>query len=117
MLLVEYRGRLGDVKKTNLDAFVRSATRISDKTDLDEAQTRVSSVLDRMATIFKARDGLLGSQGRIVVYYWIFREATTESDYGLSTISRQFRSRAKEESGVGAVDKDSGPGRPRAANL
>lgn len=72
LLLVEFRGRLVDTKKVQLDRFVEEGT-LAETTDVESAAKRVLTTLDRFAEVFNANDKLLKSQGPIIPYYWLLR--------------------------------------------
>jgi hypothetical protein len=93
VLLLEFRGKFVDTKKSQLDAFVEvgkqsrpSPAQISlrnlDPTILaqispknfDTTVQRCRKVLNDMVHVFKERDPLLRSQGPLTVYYWFVKE-------------------------------------------
>ncbi|WP_448139543.1 DUF262 domain-containing protein [Stenotrophomonas sepilia] len=67
-------GKILDTKKPLLDNFVRSF-RSGKKSQVSNLVSRVSLVLDSMASVFSPSDGLLASQSVIPVYYLLFRRA------------------------------------------
>lgn len=69
ILLIEYSNGFTDTKRKNLDKFV-SLVNNPDELDLIyQAAYRAEQVLDKMHSIFKAKDPLLSSSGLIPVYY------------------------------------------------
>jgi Protein of unknown function DUF262 len=74
LLLIEYQGRLVDVKKTHLDRFVEQALYAEAPDEsYSAARRRVEEELDHMEHAFMNRDPLLRSAGPIVIYYWLIR--------------------------------------------
>ena len=74
LLLIEFRGKLVDVKKTPLDRFVNDGLQAdADMDEFERAANRVENILSRMTELFIPRDSLLSSQGSIPVYYWLIR--------------------------------------------
>lgn len=107
LLLLEFRGRFTDTKRTQLDQFtieVAQAPGQSSKeeehydqeaaeqsfveegwyaehADVDRSAKRATKVLDQMTGIFQERDPLLRSQGPLVLYYWLVRNyGSTHND-------------------------------------
>ncbi|MBX3265757.1 MAG: DUF262 domain-containing protein [Acidobacteria bacterium] len=80
VLLFEYRGRLAETKKRNLDDFVRDTRTGNSKGELELAGRRCIDVLDDMSKIFLPKDRLLGAAGIVPVYYWFVRQ-TSEREY------------------------------------
>lgn len=72
LLLIEFRGKLVDTKKTHLDRFVDEGKK-SESIDIDRAAARVGQVLNSMHDIFSPNDPLLASQGPVPLYYWFVR--------------------------------------------
>jgi hypothetical protein len=84
-LYIEHRGGLTDLKKRDLDEFVRSF-KVGDRRD--EAQAlyeQASRTLDAMEPIFLPGDPLLTSVGMITIYYQLVREALIEDWLGSVT--------------------------------
>ena len=73
LLLVEFRGKFVDTKKSQLDGFVDDGIR-SQLRNFDTTVQRCRRVLNDMAHVFKERDPLLKSQGPLTVYYWFVKE-------------------------------------------
>jgi hypothetical protein len=73
MLLVEFRGRLVDTKKKQLDNLVVETATQAETDSVDRAVSRVMGVLDGMSAVFLERDTLLGAEGRVLLYYWFVR--------------------------------------------
>jgi hypothetical protein len=72
VLYFEYSGKPRETKKTNLDQFVRAATRrVKEKLEL--SARKVVDVLNDMSEVFLPKDKLLGSAGIFPVYYWFIR--------------------------------------------
>jgi hypothetical protein len=72
ILLIEFRGRFVDTKKTHLDRFVDEGL-LSANDSVDRATSRVEELLTQMTSVFQAQDPILSSQGSIPVYYWLIR--------------------------------------------
>jgi Protein of unknown function DUF262 len=75
ILLIEFRGKFVDTKRTHLDRFVQEGLK-SQTTTFDRAAERVKEVLDDMASVFAPKDLLLSSQGPITLYYWFVKRHT-----------------------------------------
>ena len=80
LLLIESKGQLASLKKSDLDAFVFEASREDLPEEMDQrlvpyqqAMSRVQDTMDRMALGFGPRHSLLGSSGIVPLYYWFFR--------------------------------------------
>lgn len=72
LLLLEFRGKIVDTKKTHLDRFVEEGVQ-SQTDDLQRAADRVDFNLNLLCDVFALQDKLLSSQGLIPVYYWLTR--------------------------------------------
>jgi hypothetical protein len=68
-LLIEYRGSLVDLKKKNLDQFVRDGATTSDPDQYYDAAYRAKEVVEKMTSAFEKKDRLLSSQGLLPVIY------------------------------------------------
>jgi hypothetical protein len=78
-LLVEFRGKLVDTKRVALDRFVdEGIASDSQVSGFQRAAKRVQDNLKRMNTVFLTKDPLLTSQGAVVPYYWLIRNAPIE---------------------------------------
>jgi hypothetical protein len=77
MLMLEFRGRFVDTKKTQLDDFVKEFIEVglmSQAKNFNEASQNCIKVLNDMVLVFRERDPLLRSQGPLTVYYWFVKE-------------------------------------------
>lgn len=84
LLLIEFRDELVDVKKTNLDRFVREAERSDSPVwDFEQVTVRVKAMLDVLADIFIIKDPLLRSEGPVVMYYWFVRTLPQSERVGI----------------------------------
>ncbi len=79
LLLVEFRGKLVDTKKVNIDRFVEEGVK-AESSGFEHAAERVSEILDTMVKVFTERDPLLRSQGPVTPYYWLVRAHPDKSD-------------------------------------
>jgi hypothetical protein len=79
ILLIEFRGKFVDTKRTQLDRFVQEGLQ-SQATTFDRAASRVKLVLEDMASVFAKKDPLLSSQGPVTLYYWLVRNHGTQQD-------------------------------------
>ncbi len=77
ILLIEFRGKFVDTKRTHLDRFVQEGLK-SQVTTFDRAGARVRDVLHHMAEVFAPKDVLLSSQGPITLYYWFVKNHPDE---------------------------------------
>jgi len=94
ILLIEFRGKFVDTKRTHLDRFVQEGLK-SQATTFDRAASRVKEVLDGMASVFVRKDPLLGSQGPITLYYWLVKNHTAKNE-ALREFLVDFDARRKE---------------------
>jgi len=77
ILLIEFRGKFVDTKRTHLDRFVQEGVK-SQATTFDRAAGRVRNVLKDMVSVFDRKDPLLSSQGPITLYYWFVKNHVDE---------------------------------------
>lgn len=74
LLRLEFRGTIVDLKKNDLDRFVKEAELAEANVgEFEAAQTRCREVLSHMERVFLPKDPLLRTQGPVVVYYWLIR--------------------------------------------
>lgn len=78
LLLTEFRGKLVDTKKIQLDRFVTEAVD-AESDNFESAAIKVKSVLDSMYKSFLDKDNLLKSSGLIPVYYTLFKDFSNKS--------------------------------------
>ena len=74
LLLVEFLGKFAETKKKQLDELVSKCVG-SEAADIRPAFRRVKRTLDMMTTVFSSEDALLRSQGPIVLYYELVKQA------------------------------------------
>lgn len=74
-LFMEYKGGLTDLKKRNLDDFVKQFKAQNWNRRAQELFSRAELILEKMSAIFVQSDPLLESVGMITIYYHLFREA------------------------------------------
>ena len=90
LLLLEHRGSIVDTKKSQLDALAKEVDdeannseiedalveviEDSENSDVERSASRMSAVLDRLASIFVPADPLLRQQSQIVIIYWLVRD-------------------------------------------
>ena len=72
LLLTEFRGKFVETKKKQLDQLVEEGV-LSESSTFDRAVRRVKNELNKMVDVFVDKDPLLGSQGPVVLYYWLVR--------------------------------------------
>jgi hypothetical protein len=77
-LYIEFRGGLTDLKKRDLDDFVREFKARGLVREALELERACVTNLERMSAVFGAADPLLSSVGMITIYYHIFRDASEE---------------------------------------
>ena len=70
-LYLESAGKLRETKKIHLDGFVRQTP----KQDVECISINCTSILDFLSRVFVKEDPLLRTQGMVVLYYFLFREA------------------------------------------
>jgi hypothetical protein len=76
MLLMEFRGKIVDTKKVQLDRLVEEGVQAeADVPNFRRATKRVLTSLRALNRVFIERDPLLASQGQIPVYYWLVRSS------------------------------------------
>lgn len=74
LLLLEFRGKVVDTKKTQIDRFVDEGL-LAEAPGFEDAAKRVLVTLSEMVNIFVPRDTLLSSQGPVTVYYQVVRKS------------------------------------------
>lgn len=74
-IYMEYKGGLTDLKKRDLDNFVKHFKTQKLVKKSAELYSRASSILQKMSAVFVQFDPLLESVGMITIYYHLFREA------------------------------------------
>ncbi|TNJ34835.1 DUF262 domain-containing protein [Arenimonas terrae] len=73
LLLLEFRGKIVDTKKTQIDRLVDEGVK-AESPGFEKAASRVNAVLGWMEKVFVPRDVLLSSQGPLTVYYQVCRQ-------------------------------------------
>lgn len=68
-LLLEYRGDFVDLKKRNLDQFVKDGANSSDLEKYYDAAYRAKEIVEKLSLAFGIKDRLLASQGLLPVIY------------------------------------------------
>ncbi len=95
ILMFEFKDKLLDTKKRNLDQFVeRFGT--DERERLELAGRQVVETLDDMRDVFLPRDRLLSSSGIVPVYYWFIRTRTRKEIPCIRRFIRDFEERRKE---------------------
>lgn len=118
-LYMEYRDGLTDLKKRDLDDFVKKFRAEKLVGRASELHRTATGVLDRMDAVFVQSDPLLTSIGMITIYYELFREAA--KNHWLDEISRdklmkfddernQNKTRVKEAQELALEGKKPPPG-------
>jgi hypothetical protein len=79
-LLIEHSGKATSTKKRDLDDFFADFYDRNDRRGAQALESKVGSVLDKMAKTFDHPDPLLSSIGMIVVYYLLFRATAGDVD-------------------------------------
>lgn len=79
-LLIEYRGGFVDLKKRNLDQFVKDGAHTSDPESYYDAAYRAKEVIEKMSAAFDKKDRLLSSQGLLPVIYQLAKCNIEPSD-------------------------------------
>jgi len=79
-LLFEFSGKLRETKKTTLDRFIKTATKMTrdQRIHLELAGRNVLDVIRDMGSVFLPKDQLLSSAGLLPVYYWLIRDLNEE---------------------------------------
>lgn len=107
LLLIEYRGKLDNTKKFNLDKFVWEAEAASiaslpgqstpsmfneEATEeiFEQAYLRTRQTLDLMADVFSNKDILLSGAGSLPLYYWFVRKQTSYQKHVLRDFLVRF---------------------------
>jgi hypothetical protein len=106
LLLIEFRGRLVDTKKVNLDRFVLEGKK-SESIDLQPAADRVNKTLEHMCEIFEEKDPLLGGAGIVPVYYWFVRKIEHERHKDIRLFLAEFNGALVSGPEPGSVFDDS----------
>jgi uncharacterized protein with ParB-like and HNH nuclease domain len=74
ILLIEYRGRFVDSKKTHLDKFVQEGIKTENVDSFIEAAFRAQKIIDQMGELFARPDEVLSAQGLLTIFYVFFRD-------------------------------------------
>jgi len=128
LLLIEYRGKLDNTKKINLDKFVWEAeaaaiaslpgqntpsmfTEGTSEEAFEEAYLRTSQTMDVMAEVFSNKDSLLSGSGSLPLYYWFVRNQASNYKQVLREFLVKFdrersRNRALAKNGEKNVDQE-----------
>jgi hypothetical protein len=106
LLLIEFRGRLVDTKKVNLDRFVLEGQR-TESIDLQSAADRVVKNLDSLCAIFEEKDPLLAGAGNVPVYYWFVRKIEPENHKHIRHFLVEFNASLSKKPESGSVFDDS----------
>ncbi len=104
VLLIEFRGKFVDTKKTHLDRFVQEG-RLSGNDSVDRATSRVTELLTQTASVFQSQDPILSSQGSVPVYYWLIR--TVGPHDKLREFLLRFEQERKANRATANADQDS----------
>ncbi len=109
LLLNEFVGRPTQTKKTNLDAFAKTAFEDAETDRIDFAVDGVLSTLGVMHEIFSHRDPLLSQSGTIPGYYWFIRGVSENEEFLVRSFLLHFekeRSRVRKNMKNMTVDED-----------
>lgn len=128
LLLIEYKEKLDNTKKSNLDKFVQEAddgavaglrSRITPSMfpeerpegEYEAAFLRTSQVLDVMAEVFSEEDALLSGASSLTLYYWLVRNQGNSYKQILRSFLANFenersRNRALAKEGVSNLDQE-----------
>jgi hypothetical protein len=113
-LLTEFRGRVVETKRENLDRLVAESLESgADEEDLRRAAARVRKVVDAMGEVFLTRDRLLRTQGQLVPYYLLVRATEQELHLKIRPFLLRFedlrkanRDLASDADAADQVDRD-----------
>lgn len=128
LLLIEYKEKLDNTKKSNLDKFVeetedtavahlRSQTtpsmfpEESSEVKYEAAYLRTNQVLDVMAEVFSEKDILLSGAGSLPLYYWLVRNQAENYKQILRSFLVNFdnersKNRALAKESVSNIDQE-----------
>ena len=108
IVLIEFRGKFVDTKRTHLDRFVQEGLK-SQATTFDRAADRVKEVLKHMVSVFTRRDPLLSSQGPLTLYYWFVKNHVEEEpmirEFLVSFDNQRRENRKRVEAGKKADEE------------
>lgn len=76
ILLIQYRGKFVDTKKSNLDKFVNEGAKSEEPELYIDSAFAAQKVIDLMHQIFMEKDPLLSAQGILTILYALVREHT-----------------------------------------
>ncbi|HOZ06351.1 MAG TPA: DUF262 domain-containing protein [Arenimonas sp.] len=68
-LIIEFKGDFVDLKKKNLDQFVKDGAQTDDPEPYYDAAYRAKEVIEKLAVAFQRKDTLLSSQGLLPLIY------------------------------------------------
>lgn len=124
LLLIEFHGRLVDTKKKSLDRFAEMGQSVTDTegllgdvlvsseaqvASLERAFAHAISILDLLALAFRTKDPLLGSQGPVVIYYWLVRENPSTDPELLRAFAQDFEHRRAQNRALARAGLPSSP--------
>ena len=101
-LLIEYRGGFVDLKKKNLDQFVKDGAQTSDPESYYDAAYRAKEVVEKMSNAFERKDKLLSSQGLLPVIYQLAKRDISPNE--LRQFLLQFDASRKENQRLTKID-------------
>lgn len=79
-LFIEYRGGFVDLKKRNLDQFVKDGAQTDDPERYYDAAYRAKEVVEKLSQAFQRRDILLSAQGLLPLIYQLAKLAITPTE-------------------------------------
>ena len=88
-------------------AFVAEAE-LAETQDVEAAAARVRSTLDRMTSVFVERDPLLASEGNVVLFYWLIRNAPEAPPALLKSFLNEFEAERRQQPAIAKTAVDGG---------
>lgn len=104
-LIIEFRGNFVDLKKKNLDQFVKDGAQTDDPESYYDAAYRAKEVIEKLAVAFQRRDILLSSQGLLPLIYQLAKREIAASE--LRTYFSDLDVRRKDNQKIVKVDAPS----------
>jgi hypothetical protein len=105
MLLIEFRGKFVDIKRTHLNRFVEEGI-AAEAQSFDSAAKRVEEVLDEMTEVFSDKDPLLKKTGILPIYYWFVKQHAKEHKKYIREFLVNFERERNENSALARLTPD-----------
>jgi hypothetical protein len=96
LLLMEYKQRIVNIKKSDLDKFAIIQVNAAAEKQLEAASHRVRNMLDKLAASFHDHDELLSKAGSVPVYYNFIKTVKIQDTDRIRDFLSKFEEKRKE---------------------